>query len=247
MAGSGEVLAGVRRRPGVAYPVLVPNLTGLELALAAGAAEVAVFGAASETFSQRNINCSIDESFERFAAVAGAARAKGVAVRGYLSCVLGCPYEGEVEPGRVAVLAERLLGLGIYEVSLGDTIGVGTPGRARALVEAVASRVPVGAIAVHFHDTYGQALANILAALQAGVAVVDSAVGGLGGCPYAPGASGNVATEDVTYMLDGLGIATGVDRGALLDATRLAAALTGRPPVSRAAQALLAKTAAAAR
>jgi len=241
MADTDAVLARLPLDGPVAFPVLVPNLRGFEAAQAAGAREVAVFAAASETFSRRNINCSIAESLERFAPVVEAARAAGIAVRGYVSCVLGCPYEGEIAPGAVADVAGRLAELGCYEVSLGDTIGVGTPGRARAMLAAVAERVPVDRLAVHLHDTYGQALANIYACLEDGVAVVDSAVAGLGGCPYAKGASGNVATEDVVYMLDGLGVATGVDLTRLLDATRLAAALTGRPPASRTATALLAR------
>src|SRR5690606_17804163 len=188
---------------------------------AAGAEEIAIFGAASETFSQKNLNASIDQSMERFAPVCAAARARNIRVRGYVSCVLGCPYEGAVAPGKVAEVAERLYRLGCYEISLGDTIGVGTPGAAVAMLEAVAARVPIDHLAVHFHDTYGQALANILACLERGVAVVDSSVSGLGGCPYAPGAAGNVATEDVLYMLDGLGIETGVDLDAVAAAGRL--------------------------
>ncbi|MEQ8964926.1 MAG: hydroxymethylglutaryl-CoA lyase [Azospirillaceae bacterium] len=241
MADSDAVLARLPLDGPVGFPVLVPNMKGFEAARAAGAREIAVFAAASESFSRRNINCSIAESLERFAPVCEAAAAAGIAVRGYVSCVLGCPYEGEIAPAAVAEVAGRLAGLGCYEVSLGDTIGVGTPGRARAMLAAVAARVPVERLAVHFHDTYGQALANIYACLEDGVTVVDSAVAGLGGCPYAKGASGNVSTEDVVYMLDGLGIATGVDLTRLLDATRVAAALTGRPPVSRAATALLAR------
>ncbi|HMA16687.1 MAG TPA: hydroxymethylglutaryl-CoA lyase, partial [Kiloniellaceae bacterium] len=203
MADTAAVLAALKRQPGVRYPVLVPNLKGLERALAAGVEEVAVFGAASETFTQRNINCSIAESLERFAPVCDEARAAGLRVRGYVSCVLGCPYEGAVPVARVAEVAASLHAMGCAEVSLGDTIGVGTPLKARAMLEAVAARVPLERLAVHFHDTYGQALANILACLELGVATVDAAVAGLGGCPYAKGASGNVATEDVVYMLDG--------------------------------------------
>ena len=211
MADTAAVLKSVRRRPNVSYPVLVPNLKGLEAAVAAGADEIAIFGAASESFSQKNINCSIAESLERFAAVCRAALAEGLRVRGYVSCVLGCPYEGEVAPARVAEVAARLAEMGCYEISLGDTIGVGTAGKARDLIARVTAAVPVEKLAVHFHDTYGQALANILVVLELGVAVVDASVAGLGGCPYAPGASGNVATEDVLYLLQGLGIATGVD------------------------------------
>lgn len=216
MADSDAVLAGIRRRPGVRYPVLVPNMQGFRAAHAAGADEIAVFAAASESFSHRNINCSIAESLERFGPVCEAARATGIRVRGYVSCVLGCPYEGRVAPAAVADVAARLAALGCYEISLGDTIGVGTPAAAALLVDTVAEWVPRDWLAVHFHDTYGQALANILAALDRGISVVDSAVAGLGGCPYAQGASGNVATEEVVYMLDGLGIATGVDLDAVV-------------------------------
>ncbi len=243
MADSGAVLAGITRRPAVAYPVLVPNLQGLEAARAAGAQDIAVFGAASETFSQRNINCSIAESLERFAPVADAARAAGLRVRGYVSCVLGCPYEGAVPLDAVTAVAGRLFDMGCAEISLGDTIGVGTPGRAQALIEAVTQRVPLERIAVHFHDTYGQALANILACLELGVAVVDSSVAGLGGCPYAVGASGNVASEDVLYMLDGMGIETGVDLRKLVAAGTLISEHLGRPPASKVARALAGKVA----
>ncbi|HEB97223.1 MAG TPA: hydroxymethylglutaryl-CoA lyase [Sedimenticola thiotaurini] len=238
MAGSGEVLQRIRRRPGVDYPVLVPNARGLELAIAAGAKEIAVFAAASETFSRRNINCGIDESLERYAAVTEGALAAGLRVRGYVSCVLGCPYEGAVGPAAVARVAERLYALGCHEVSLGDTIGTGTPLAARRMVEVVAERVPLERLAAHFHDTYGQALANLLAVLQLGVAVIDSSVAGLGGCPYAAGASGNVATEDVLYMLDGMGIETGVDLAGLLEASAFISDALGRPPASRVALAL---------
>ncbi len=238
MADSAEVLAGITRKAGVGYPVLVPNMTGFEAARAAGAEEIAVFGAASETFTQKNINCSIAESIERFQPVAEAARAAGVRVRGYVSCVLGCPYEGEIAPAAVADVAARLFEMGCAEISLGDTIGVGTPALARAMVEAVAERVPVDRLAVHFHDTYGQALANILACLEAGVAIVDSSVAGLGGCPYANGASGNVASEDVLYMLNGLGIETGVDLGKLAAAGRMICAHLGRESASKVARAL---------
>ncbi len=246
MAGTAQVLAGIARRPGVTHAVLVPNLKGFEAALAAGADEVAVFAAATETFSRRNLNCSIAESLERFRPVCAAAARHGIRVRGYLSCVLGCPWEGAVDPARVADLARRLVDLGCIEVSLGDTIGVGTAGQARALIETVAAAVPVERLGVHFHDTYGQALVNIHAALEAGVTVVDSAVAGLGGCPFAPGAGGNVATEDLLYMLDGLGIETGVDMGRLLEASRFIAGALGRPPASRAANALLARARASA-
>ncbi|MDA0785988.1 MAG: hydroxymethylglutaryl-CoA lyase [Proteobacteria bacterium] len=240
MADATEVLAGIRRRPGTRYPVLVPNARGLEGAMASGVEEIAIFGAASETFSRKNINCSIDESLERFRPVAASALAAGMKVRGYISCVLGCPYEGDVPIESVVRVARELSAMGCYEVSLGDTIGVGTPARARAMVEAVAEVVPVERIALHFHDTYGQALANILSCLEAGVATVDTAVAGLGGCPYAPGASGNVATEDVVYMLDGMGIETGVDLTKLVDAGRLICNVLGRAPTSKAAQAILA-------
>lgn len=237
MGDSAEVLAGIARKPGVRYAALTPNLKGLEGALAARADEVAVFGAASESFSRKNINCSIAESLDRFAPVMERAKAEGVPVRGYVSCVLGCPYEGEISPGAVADVAERLYAMGCYEISLGDTIGTGTPTRAQLMIAAVADRVPVERIAVHFHDTYGQALANILAALQMGVAVVDSSVAGLGGCPYAKGASGNVASEDVLYMLNGLGIETGVDLGRLIAAGAFISDAIGRPTASKVARA----------
>lgn len=238
MADSADVFAGIQRREGVDYPVLVPNMKGLAAARAAGVRSIAVFGAASETFSQRNINCSIAESLERFAAVCEAARADGMTVRGYISCVLGCPYEGEIAPEAVAAVAARLLAMGCAEISLGDTIGVGTPARAQTMIRTVAERVPIKKLAVHFHDTYGQALANILASLELGVAVVDSSVAGLGGCPYADGASGNVASEDVLYMLNGLGVATGVDLDALVAAGRDVCAALGRAPASKVARAL---------
>jgi hydroxymethylglutaryl-CoA lyase len=211
MADTAEVLAAIQRRPDVGYPVLVPNKKGLEQATASGGEEIAIFGAASEAFSAKNINCSIAESLERFRPVAEAALAQGIRVRGYVSCVLGCPYQGEVPVAEVARVSKALLDLGCYEISLGDTIGVGTAGKARALIERVSDSVPLEKLAVHFHDTYGQALANIHACLEAGVAVVDASVAGLGGCPYAKGASGNVATEDVVYLLNGLGIESGVD------------------------------------
>lgn len=237
MGDSADVLAGIARRPGVRYAALTPNLKGLEGALAAKADEVAVFGAASESFSQKNINCSIAESLDRFAPVMEQAKAAGVPVRGYVSCVLGCPYEGEIAPKAVADVAERLFAMGCYEISLGDTIGTGTPTKAQLMLAAVAERVPVEKIAVHFHDTYGQALANILAALQMGVAVVDSSVAGLGGCPYAKGASGNVASEDVLYMLNGLGIETGVDLDKLIAAGAFISDAIGRPTASKVARA----------
>lgn len=239
MADTAEVLAGLTPRPGVSYPVLVPNLRGLDAALAAGATEISIFGAASETFSRRNINCSIDESLKRFAEVAAKAHVSKMRIRAYISCVLGCPYEGAVSPAVVADLAARLADLGCYEISLGDTIGVGTPLAARRLVETVGASVSIDRLAVHFHDTYGQALANIYAALGLGISVVDSAIAGLGGCPYAPGASGNVATEDVVYMLRGLDIETGVDLDKLLDAGAYITAILGRKNRSKAATALL--------
>jgi hydroxymethylglutaryl-CoA lyase len=243
MADSGEVLAGIARRPGTRYAALTPNRMGFDRALAAKADEVAVFAAASESFSQRNLNCSIDESFDRFAGVCEAAAAHDIPVRGYVSCVLGCPYEGDVRPAAVAAVAERLRGLGCYEISLGDTIGVGTPARAQEMVEAVSRVVPAENLAAHFHDTYGQALANILAVLERGIAVIDSSVAGLGGCPYAKGASGNVASEDVLYMLDGLGIATGVDLDALAAAGVFISRALDRRPASKVSQAMAAKLA----
>ena len=211
MADASDVMALIERRPGVCYAALTPNLRGFEGALAAGAGEVAVFGAASESFSQKNINCSIAESLERFVPVMEAAKHNGIPVRGYVSTVLGCPYEGEIAPAKVAEVAKALFDMGCHEISLGDTIGTGTPAKAKRMLEAVVRHVPVEHLAAHFHDTYGQALANLYAVLEEGVAVIDASVAGLGGCPYAKGASGNVATEDVLYMLDGLGIETGVD------------------------------------
>ena len=244
MADSAEVMAGIARKPGVSYPVLTPNMKGLEGALAANATEVAVFGAASESFSKRNINKSIAESLETFRPVVERALAEKVRVRGYISCVLGCPYEGKIAPQAVADVARALKEMGCYEISLGDTIGTGTPAEARAMVEAVAEFVPIGEVAVHFHDTYGQALANLYACLELGVAVADSSVAGLGGCPYAKGATGNVATEDVLYLLRGSGIETGVDFDALMQAGRYISDILGRPPVSRVHRALMAKEAA---
>ncbi len=243
MADSADVLKRIKQKPGVSYPVLVPNVKGLEAALAAGAQEIAVFGAASESFSRRNINCSIEESLERFGHVSDAAQSAGLKVRGYVSCVLGCPYEGEIAPESVARVAEALIGMGCYEVSLGDTIGIGTPAKAQRMIEAVAAQVDIRHLAAHFHDTYGQALANLLAVLQMGVAVIDASVSGLGGCPYAPGASGNVATEDVVYMLHGLGIETGVDLDKLVEAGAFISAALDRPSGSKAAMALRLKAA----
>ncbi|MBD7986948.1 hydroxymethylglutaryl-CoA lyase [Luteimonas sp. Sa2BVA3] len=233
LADAAEVFAGITRRPGVAYPVLVPNLQGYERARAVGADEVAVFTAASEAFNRRNTNAGIDESLERFAPVLERARADGVQVRGYVSTVLGCPYQGEVPLADVARVARALHAMGCYEVSLGDTIGVGTPAKARDMLRAVASEVPMPALAIHFHDTYGQALANVLACLEEGVAVVDAAVSGTGGCPYARGASGNLATEDLVYMLHGLGVATGVDLDALVDTGAWLSGILGRATGSR--------------
>jgi hydroxymethylglutaryl-CoA lyase len=237
LADADEVFRGIQRKPGVAYPVLVPNLQGYERARAAGAEEVAVFAAASEAFSRKNINATIDESIERFVPVLERARADDVRVRGYVSTVLGCPYQGDVPVADVVRVAKRLHELGCYEISLGDTIGIGTPGKARAMLRAVADAVPMTALAVHFHDTRGQALANILACLEEGVAVVDSSVSGTGGCPYAKGATGNVATEDVVYMLEGMGIATGVDLGALIATGLWLSERLGRATSSRVARA----------
>jgi hydroxymethylglutaryl-CoA lyase len=243
MATSGEVFKQIEKRTGVSYPMLVPNLKGLELAQAVGVREVALFAAATETFSRKNTNCSIDESIERFNAVIDRAQDLDIKVRGYVSCVLGCPYEGEVSPDTVLMITQKLFDKGCYEVSLGDTIGVGTAGQAQALVELLARYVPVQQLAAHFHDTYGQALANIHAVMQCGVSVIDSSVAGLGGCPYAKGATGNVATEDVVYMLHGMGIETGIDMDGLLEAGRFISDFLGREPVSRAATALLRKKA----
>lgn len=240
LADAAEVMAGIHRRPGVSYPVLVPNEQGYERARAAGADEVAVFTAASEAFNRRNINASIDESIERFAPVLARAREDGVRVRGYVSTVLGCPYQGEVPVAEVVRVARRLHALGCYEISLGDTIGVGTPHQAREMLLAVATEVPMAALAVHFHDTYGQALANVAACVEAGVRVADSAVAGTGGCPYARGASGNVASEDLVYMLRGMGIETGIDLEALADTGRWLASRLGRSTGSKVGRALAA-------
>ena len=238
MADSEAVFAGIQRRPGVRYAALTPNLQGFERALAAGADEVAIFGAASESFSRKNINCSIAESLQRFAPVMAAAAGQGIPVRGYISCVLGCPYEGEIAPAAVASVAAELLAMGCYEVSLGDTIGTGTAGSMARLLETLLAQFTPGQLAVHCHDTYGQALSNILVALQHGIATVDASVAGLGGCPYARGASGNVATEDVVYMLHGMGIATGVDLDALVQAGARICDALGRASGSRTANAL---------
>lgn len=243
MADSAAVLAGLPALPGVRLPVLVPNLQGLAAAQAAGVSEIAIFGAASEAFSQRNINCSIEESLARFRPVTEAALAAGLRVRGYVSCVLGCPYQGAVPVADVVRVSEALAAMGCYEISLGDTIGVGTAGAARALVKTLAGSLGMGRVAVHFHDTYGQALANILACLEEGVRTVDSSIAGLGGCPYAKGASGNVATEDVVYLLNGLGLSTGIDLDKLAAVGRQISAVLGRAPGSKVGQALAAKAA----
>lgn len=238
LADAAEVFSAIQRKPGIDYPVLVPNEKGYERALEVGARQVAVFTAASEAFNQKNINASIDESIDRFRPVLERAQADGVKVRGYVSTVLGCPYQGEVPLADVVRIAARLHALGCHEISLGDTIGVGTPLKARAMLKAVATEVPLPALAVHFHDTYGQALANILACLEEGVAVIDSAVSGTGGCPYAKGASGNVASEDVVYMLHGMGMQTGIDLEKLSDTGRWLAALLGRETSSKVTRAL---------
>jgi hydroxymethylglutaryl-CoA lyase len=243
MADSAEVLAGVKRKQGVRYPVLVPNLRGFEAALAAGAEEIAIFAAASETFSRRNTNCSIAESFERLAPVAAAAKRQGIAMRGYVSCAVDCPYEGPIAPAAVASVARRLVDLGCYEVSLGETIGTATPGRLQSMLRTVTEVVPREKLAVHLHDTYGQALANLMAALELGIAVADSSVAGLGGCPYAKGATGNVASEDVLYLLSGLGVRTGVDLEKVAAAGRFISGELGREPASKVARALAAKAA----
>ncbi|MCP5227834.1 hydroxymethylglutaryl-CoA lyase [Accumulibacter sp.] len=245
MADNAEVLRAVlsssRRRPEVSYPVLTPNLKGFDAAIEAGAQEVAIFGAASETFSQKNINCGIAESLKRFAAVVDAASALDVRVRGYVSCVVACPYEGPVDPQKAAWVARQLVDMGCYEVSLGDTIGAGTPASVKRMIEACATVVPIERLAGHYHDTYGMAIANIYASLQLGMAVFDSSIAGLGGCPYAPGASGNVATEDVVYLLDGLAIESGIAIDGLLAAGGFIASHLGRPPTSKVARALLAR------
>ncbi len=239
MAGSAEVFAQIQRKAGVTYAALTPNMKGFEGALEAGVREVAVFAAASEAFSQKNINCSIKESLERFVPVMEAAKANDIRVRGYVSCVLGCPYDGAIDPAQVASVAAELFAMGCYEVSLGDTIGTGTPGATRKLIETVVAQIPREKLAGHFHDTYGQALANIYASLLEGVSVFDSSVAGLGGCPYAKGASGNVASEDVLYMLNGLDIQTGIDLDQLIAAGQRICALLGRSNGSRVARARL--------
>ena len=245
MADNAAVMAGIRRRPGVRYPVLVPNRKGLDAAIAAGCDEVVVFGAVSETFSKRNTNCTVDEGLARFSEVCAEAIARGLKVRGDVSVCLGCPYEGEVKPAQVTRVARELYAMGCFQVTICDTIGTGTPGKTRAVIEDVAKYVPIEKLAGHFHDTYGQALANTLAALECGIATFDSSIAGLGGCPYAKGATGNVASEDVLYMLDGLGIETGVDMVKLMAAGDFICAALGRPTLSRVARALAAKTQAA--
>jgi hydroxymethylglutaryl-CoA lyase len=242
MADSAAVLGQITRGADVSYAALTPNLAGFEAALAAGVNEVAIFTAASESFCQRNINCSIRESLDRFAPIMVKAKHLGIPVRGYVSCVLGCPYEGDIAPSQVAAVAQELLQLGVYEISLGDTIGIGTPRKARNMLDTVASKVPIAQLALHFHDTYGQALANILACLDSGVSTLDAAVAGLGGCPYAKGASGNLATEDLVYMLHGLGIHTGVDLAKLArTGTQISQALQ-RQNSSKVGQALAAES-----
>jgi hydroxymethylglutaryl-CoA lyase len=249
MADAAEVLAGIERRPGVRYSVLTPNLKGFEAALAASPAappdEIVVFGAASEAFSQRNINCSIAESIERFAPVAAAARAAGIKVRGAISCALGCPYEGEIHPDRVERVAKLMHDIGVQHVGVADTIGVGTPRRVQAALERALKHYPLAEVSGHFHDTYGQALANIYASLEVGIHSFDASVAGLGGCPYAKGATGNVATEDVVFLLQGLGIETGIELDALVDAGAFISGVLGRKPVSRVGNAVLAKRPAA--
>ena len=242
MGDNAEVMARIQRLPGVAYPVLTPNLQGFEAALAAGATEVAVFGAASESFSRRNINCTIAESLARFEPVMDAARTAGVRVRGYVSCVLGCPYEGDIAPEAVADVSAKLFAMGCYEVSLGDTIGVGNPATIARMIEACARHVPIEKLAGHYHDTYGMAIANIHASLQLGMAVFDSSIAGLGGCPYAKGASGNVASEDVVYLLHGLGIETGIDLTKLAAIGDWISHAINRPNGAKAGRALCAGT-----
>ncbi|MCB9991153.1 MAG: hydroxymethylglutaryl-CoA lyase [Rhodospirillales bacterium] len=237
MADAADVMARISRKDGVTYPVLVPNEKGMDAAIAAGVEEVAIFTASSESFTQKNINCSIDESLARFEPVMAMAQAHNIRVRGYVSCVAGCPYEGEIAPEKVADVSARLAAMGCYEISLGDTIGVGTPLVMKRMLGAVMADVPAARLALHCHDTYGQALANIYAGLEMGVAVVDSSVGGLGGCPYAQGASGNVATEDVLYMLAGMGIETGVDLEQVIETAWFICNAIGREPASRLAYA----------
>lgn len=241
MADSAEVFSAIKRKPDVTYAALVPNLQGYERAISVNANEVAIFAAASEAFSQKNINCSISESIKRFEILFHQAHAQQIPVRGYISCVSGCPYSGDVDPFKVASIANELLAMGCYEISLGDTIGVGTAGQTKKLVEVVAKDIPLKKIAVHMHDTYGQALVNIYAALEMGINVVDSSIAGLGGCPYAAGASGNVATEDLVYLLNGLQIEHGVDLNKLIQAGQFISTILNRPNQSKAAQALISK------
>jgi hydroxymethylglutaryl-CoA lyase len=243
MADGAEVMAGIARKAGVRYSVLTPNMKGLEAALAGRPDEIVVFGAASEAFSRRNINCGIEESIERFRPVAAAARAAGIKVRAAISCALGCPYQGEVSADEVERVVKLMKAIGVQHCGVADTIGVGTPRRAQAALERALKHFPAGEVSGHFHDTYGQALANIYACMELGVHVFDASVAGLGGCPYAKGATGNVATEDVVFMLDGLGVATGIDLARLVDAGAFISGVLGRQPVSRAARALLAKRA----
>jgi hydroxymethylglutaryl-CoA lyase len=243
LADAAEVLARIRRKPGVAYPVLVPNRKGLDAAIAAGCEEIVIFGAATEAFSKRNTNCTIAEGLARFSGVCAEALQHGIRVRGDVSVCLGCPYEGDVAPQQVSAVAHDMYAMGCYEICIADTIGTGTPGKTRAVFEAVSRHIPIDKLAGHFHDTYGQALANTYAALECGVAVFDSSVAGLGGCPYAKGATGNLATEDLLYMLDGLGIETGVEMAKLIDAGRFICDHLGRPTGSRVARALMAKAA----
>lgn len=239
MASSAEVFCGINKKEGISYPMLVPNMKGLEAALEAGVKEIAIFAAASESFSQKNINCSIEESIARFQQVVATAHQENIKIRGYLSCVMGCPYEGDIKPEKVVEVANRILNeTGCYEISLGDTVGVGTPIKARNLIELISKDIPVEQLAAHFHDTYGQALSNLHAVLECGVSVIDSSVSGLGGCPYAKGASGNVATEDVLYMLQGMGIQTGVDMTRLIEAGEYISEFLGRESGSKVARAL---------
>lgn len=243
MKDNAEVMAGISKHPNVSYPVLVPNSTGLQAAIDSGAEEIAVFGAASDAFCRKNTNCTMEEAIQRFIPICEEAKDAGLRVRGYVSCVLGCPYQGYVDPQVVTSVAKRMYDAGCYEISLGDTIGIGTPASIKKLLDVIKPEIPVEHLAVHLHDTYGQALANILVALQEGVSVVDTSVAGLGGCPYAKGATGNVATEDVLYLLNGLGISTGVDMNKLLDASDFISKELGRKNNSKTATALLAKRA----
>lgn len=241
MADSGDIFSGIEKNPSITYSALTPNIKGLDAAIESGVEEVAVFGAASESFSMKNINCSIEESLKKFEPVIAKANTHNVKVRGYVSCVMGCPYEGEISPSAVADVSKRLIDMGCYEISLGDTIGTGTPVATKRLLDSVLNVVNIEQLAVHFHDTYGQALVNLYSALDYGVATIDSAVAGLGGCPYARGASGNVATEDVLYMLNGMGINTGIDMEKLLVATQFISEVVNKVPSSKVANALLAR------